>query len=566
MPAPATGELRPLANGWEARIRIEGKKRRGFVLAAFGPADETAARERCTAMAQIAVRLRRAGHAARTEDLLKMAAGARPGRPWEAVVAAVDVLCSGSAEAITADAVPTFVDFAREWTSGKLHTKFPDHVSKKKDSDADERYLTNYVEAIIGDLAIDAFTLDHADQIMASIPEGRAASTRRHVAQFVRRVCALAVYPARLRKDSPIPRGWLPKVKVTKAFTHLYPDEDRQLLGCAGTEGVPLIRRLFYGVLAREGLRRSELASIRFRDLDLEVGRISLDENKTDDPRTWALDPGVRRALKAWKDRFCPDASHDDYVFAEAGVPLYVNRLAADLQNDLRTAECKREQLYERSASRRPLRAHDLRATFVTVSLANGKTETFVADRTGHRSSAMINRYRRAARTWSELDLGPLAPLDEAIPELRPAPATEAGATAPKRPSPHALPHVAKIISAARARKAKESRGGEERIRTSGTVARSHDFQAEHASAPARQIDDPSANTTPGDGETPRDATAMGHSWGDGDPVEAALARALDAAVEAGEFDVVVKLADDLRARRASGGEVVELATRRRAR
>ena len=30
----------------------------------------------------------------------------------------------------------------------------------------------------------------------------------------------------------------------------------------------------------------------------------------------------------------------------------------------------------------------------------------------------MINRYRRAARTWAELGLGPFAPLDEAIPEL----------------------------------------------------------------------------------------------------------------------------------------------------
>jgi hypothetical protein len=38
----------------------------------------------------------------------------------------------------------------------------------------------------------------------------------------------------------------------------------------------------------------------------------------------------------------------------------------------------------------------------------------------------MINRYRRAARTWAELVMGPLAPLDEAIPELR---------------FPHGLPH-----------------------------------------------------------------------------------------------------------------------------
>jgi integrase len=41
---------------------------------------------------------------------------------------------------------------------------------------------------------------------------------------------------------------------------------------------------------------------------------------------------------------------------------------------------------------RKPVRVHDLRATFVTVSLANGKTETWVQDRTGHKSTLMIAR------------------------------------------------------------------------------------------------------------------------------------------------------------------------------
>ena len=68
------------------------------------------------------------------------------------------------------------------------------------------------------------------------------------------------------------------------------------------------------------------------------------------------------------------------------------------------------------------MRAHDLRGTFVTLSLANGRTETWVADRTGHKSSQMINRYRRAARSATELGMGPLAPLFEAVPELRDCP------------------------------------------------------------------------------------------------------------------------------------------------
>jgi hypothetical protein len=58
---------------------------------------------------------------------------------------------------------------------------------------------------------------------------------------------------------------------------------------------------------------------------------------------------------------------------------------------------------------------HDLRGTLVTLSLANGKSETWVADRTGHTSSQMINRYRRAARSAQELELGELHPLDVAI-------------------------------------------------------------------------------------------------------------------------------------------------------
>ena len=63
-------------------------------------------------------------------------------------------------------------------------------------------------------------------------------------------------------------------------------------------------------------------------------------------------------------------------------------------------------------------------------ALANGRTETWVADRTGHKSSQMINAYRRAARTAAELRLGELVPLVEAIPEL-----AEAAEAAPPRVS-----------------------------------------------------------------------------------------------------------------------------------
>ncbi|MBL8612899.1 MAG: tyrosine-type recombinase/integrase, partial [Myxococcales bacterium] len=245
----------------------------------------------------------------------------------------------------------------------------------------------------------------------------KAPATRRHVAQYIRRLLGYAVYPARLREANPIPKGWLPRVRITKAKECLYPDEDKTLLGCSA---VDLERRLAYGVLAREGLRTDELARLRWLDVDLKRGRLALDENKTDDPRDWDLRPDVVHALAAWKRI---RKAEDGPEAVEPSAKLFrcsVSRLAAQLRVDLKRAGVTREKLFERSETRQPIRAHDLRATFVTIALATGKTEKWVTDRTGHRSHDMILRYTRKARGWN---LGPLEDLDAAIPELAETPA-----------------------------------------------------------------------------------------------------------------------------------------------
>ena len=95
--------------------------------------------------------------------------------------------------------------------------------------------------------------------------------------------------------------------------------------------------------------------------------------------------------------------------------------MAERFRAHLKLAGIDRAELFERTASRLQIRAHDLRATFITINLANGKSEKWITDRTGHRSSDMIRRYDRQARTAAELGLGPLTPLDVAIPEFRPA-------------------------------------------------------------------------------------------------------------------------------------------------
>lgn len=316
----------------------------------------------------------------------------------------------------------TFRKFAEDWTTGALAKKHPDHVRVKVTADDDASRLKKYVYPVIGNVPLSSFVgptgLELAESVMAALPPPPKLSrnTRRQIAQVMHRVLGIAVYPAKLLPANPLPKGFLPKKSEARAKTYLFPDEDAKLLGYMDA---PLGQRLLYGVLAREGLRSGEAMALQFRDLDLDRGFIYLDENKTDDPRMWALQAGVVEALTRWKDHFRRGATKDDLVFTHPdGKLLDKYDLASDLRAFLKLAKVDRPQLFEASAIRQPIRAHDLRATFITLALANGRTETWVADRTGHKSSQMINVYRRAARSAAEANLGELRPLVDAIPEL----------------------------------------------------------------------------------------------------------------------------------------------------
>ena len=129
------------------------------------------------------------------------------------------------------------------------------------------------------------------------------------------------------------------------------------------------------------------------------------------------------QALRRWKKHFAWRPSATSPVLrARDGDKVDRYGLAESLRDALETAGVDRPQLFEKTDTRMPLRAHDLRASFVTVNLALGKSEAWITDRTGHRSSQMIYRYKRQARTHAELNLGGFLPLSEALPELRQAP------------------------------------------------------------------------------------------------------------------------------------------------
>jgi hypothetical protein len=191
---PLAGSVEPHGKSWTLRVRINGKQRR-FRLGALSEMSETKANERAAVWRE---RMAREGRGAVTT-----ARGA-PG---------------------------TFQNIGERWTSGELARAYPDHVKVKKTSHRDAERLIAHVYPLIGNKLVADLGLDDAEKVMQALPPAtvRTLATRRHYAQLIHRILGLAVFPLRLIKVNPLPKGWLPKPGSTKAKGWLYPDEDTKL-------------------------------------------------------------------------------------------------------------------------------------------------------------------------------------------------------------------------------------------------------------------------------------------------------------------------------------------------
>ena len=394
-----------------ARVRFGQNERLEVRLPWARPGDREAAEARSTVIGELCDALIAVGRRDAVKRMAKRAAEADTPARLATVRQAVEAFARGAVQR-SADALATFKDVADAWVKGELRKKHPDQVRSKADFHIEVARLRRYIYPHVKDVPIVDFDLGHADLVMSKLPARRvkAAATRRHVAQIIARVLRLAVVPLRLIKASPIPTGWLPRIETRKHYTCLFPAEEAKLLACAEVDEA---FRFFIGVLDREGMRVSELADSEWWQWNLEVGTFTATKTKTGDPRMWALRPDVARAMRLWADRFKKTKARPFIdVVPNAKAKLW---LATRLREALKAAGVERKELFESTEHTGKLRAHDMRATFVTVSIAEGRPDTWIRDRTAHKTLSMIDRYRRTARQFEELKLGGLVDLVDAL-------------------------------------------------------------------------------------------------------------------------------------------------------
>lgn len=535
-------ELKRTKDGFSVRLRYGRGRQARFVIKLK---DEREAAERAERLAELARLFVAADKHVEGPIVLKDGAEQLTEAGFREVEAFARELCKNAPKSAKGVSNPvTFRQLGELWTNGDLHRRHPDHVKLKRSVDTDLRRLEKLYKSI-GDVPLARFTLDDAERAMGDLPNGRRPATRRHYGQLIAKVLRLAEYPCRLIKHSPLPRGFLPKVGTRPALSYLYPAEEAQLLACAD---VPLMTRLLYGVLAREGLRLGEALALRWHHLDLAHGTVRLERTKTGEARTWALGDSVVAAFRAVSHLH----SGDELVFPDVD-----DKAAKAFRAHLGVAKVTRAELFERNEHRRPIRVHDLRATFITLALAGGRTEAWVQDRTGHTTSAMLNRYRRQARHAAELNLGQLRPLNTAIPEL-----VELAKVSHRVSHGEGSSIAVDIVNPQEA----------ESISSAPGVTRTHDRWIRKTQPGGKEEQEPensapaaADNNTQESADSPEQRGGESATGTEHDAVALELAQALTAAITAGRWELANRVIAELEARRVNGpaASVVDLAEAR---
>ncbi len=299
----------------------------------------------------------------------------------------------------------TFEDVGKAWTSGELHRLYPDHVKLKKTSERDAGRLA-LLYPTIGHIALADFDVEDALGAMRVLPKSaKRPAARRHYAQVIAKVLRLAEFPCGGPRY-PLPKGFLPKIpKGDLLFQHLYPEEETRLMACLD---VPLAERVFYGFIHREGCRTVEALELQWRNLNREHGTITTTHvRKNGRLGEWDAAPGTLDAVNA-------ALRETTQLGPFEGLPND-GQWAKRYRAALLAAGIDRAELHGNEAGRRQMRAHDMRATYVTLALARGASEAEIMRNTGHMSSGQIVLYNHAAGAWRRMGRGQLLPLGDAL-------------------------------------------------------------------------------------------------------------------------------------------------------
>ncbi len=181
-------------------------------------------------------------------------------------------------------------------------------------------------------------------------------------------------------------RGRTPATKgKTYPVEILTPDEVRAVAAqCSTTTSYGIRHRSLIVLLYRTGLRISEALALRPKDINLEIGAVTVLHGKGDRLRTVGIDPGANPHIEAWMER-------RRTLDPPAGAPLFCS-----LQGKPLTGNALREMLStlaRRAGIDKRVHPHGFRHTHAYELMMEGVPMPIIQRQLGHASLATTDTY-----------------------------------------------------------------------------------------------------------------------------------------------------------------------------
>jgi integrase len=250
-----------------------------------------------------------------------------------------------------------------------------------------ERYTAARLVAELGDQLLETITTADVERVLDRLLEGRTGATRNRYRDLCSGMFKRAV---RLGLVSTNPVTGIPKIRETgQRLAFLDPVAETAL-----RDALPERLRPAFTVAVHTGLRHSEQAGLRWRDVDVMTNLITIDVSKNGRPRRVPMNAAVRAALvDLASGRARPDEP-DERLF-----PLSYR------QTQILFAQAvARAQGMLRDAGQDPSRLdgvtwHTCRHTFASRLTMAGVDLRTVAELGGWRTLAMVQRYAHLSPT-----------------------------------------------------------------------------------------------------------------------------------------------------------------------